>query len=492
MTDRKWGFLWLGAGSLLFAFVGWKWNQALAAWVAPVFLVRYFRGCGRWRSALLAYPALVVSSFLKFSGTWAQVIGMGVEMAVSAALPLPLLAALAADRFLIHRAPGWASALVLPAGYVLSDFAFGHIPSFGTAGSIAISQFFNAPGIQLASLAGIWGISFVVLWVAAAFAGWWAAGFPSGKPALPLAAAVLAAGLLSAAGGLRLTAFSPACETVKIAGVAVGHERDYWNLILDRGVPAGEAVNYSEELDRLQDVLFRRSEQAAAGGAEIVFWSEASLFVYEDGLDALLEKAGRFARGHRLYFAPSLQVLHFGSTRNDNRAVLFAPDGTILYTYKKRMSLYDVDSDAVIHFADTPHGRIASAICFDMDFPSYVRQAGKKAVDILLVPAYDTQGGSPYHSYVGLLRAVENGFSVFRSVSNGTSMAVDCARRVVGRQDFFHSRDGVFFADLPVKGVRTPYSRAGDWLVGASLGLLAGLLLRELAASRRRRRRPPR
>ena len=489
MRDGKWGFLWLGAGSLLFVFVGWKWNMALAAWVAPVFLVRHFRGCVRWRCALLAYPALLIASFLKFSGTWAQVIGVGLEAAVSAVLPLPLLAALAVDRGFFRRAPAWSRALVLPASYVLADFAFGHIPSFGTAGSMAVSQFFNGPGIQLACFTGIWGISFLILWVAAAFAGWWEAGFPAGKPALPLAAAVLAGGVLCLAGGLRLTAFSPASQTVKIAGIAEEHERDYWDLILDRRVPVEEAPRFSPELDRLEDELFRRSEQAAAGGAGIVFWSEANLFVYENELGALLEKAGEFAREHQVYFAPSLQVLHFGSTLNDNRAVLFAPDGRILYTYKKHMSLYDVDSDGVIPFADTPFGRIASAICFDMDFPSYIRQAGKKSVDIMLVPAYDTKGGSPFHGYVGLLRAVENGFSVFRSASNGTSMAVDCTGRLIGQLDFFHSQDGVFFADLPVRGVRTLYSRAGDWLVGASIAILAGLLVREFVVSRRRRRR---
>jgi hypothetical protein len=109
MTDKKRRFLWLGAGSLLFAFVGWKWNMALAAWVGPVFLVRYFRSCGRWRCALLAHPALVAASFLKFSGTWAY-------------------------RGFFRRAPVWSSALLLPAGYVLCDFAFARIPSFGTAG----------------------------------------------------------------------------------------------------------------------------------------------------------------------------------------------------------------------------------------------------------------------------------------------------------------------------------------------------------------------
>jgi apolipoprotein N-acyltransferase len=279
---------------------------------------------------------------------------------------------------------------------------------------------------------------------------------------------------------VSLALWAPKSETVKIAGVSVAHPRNYWDLILDRAVPAGQAAEYKREFARIEEELFRRSRAAAQGKARIVFWSEGNLFVYEDQLAEFLERAGKFARAQGIYFAPSLQVLRYGSPLNDNRSVMIGPDGKIAYTYFKAVSLYPTVSDRVIRFVDTPYGRIGSAICFDLDFPPYLRQAGRKRIDILLAPAFDTRGASPFHTFVGLVRGIENGFSVFRQVNEGTSMAIDPQGRVLARQDFFKSPDGVLYADVPTRGGRRPYTYAGDWLAWASGLFVAAALSWEL------------
>jgi apolipoprotein N-acyltransferase len=273
---------------------------------------------------------------------------------------------------------------------------------------------------------------------------------------------------------------------VKIAGIAVGQQADYWDEILEKGVPEEEAAGYRGDFARLEATLMQKSEQAAMAGAKIVFWSESNLFAYENDLPGLLARAQDFAREHRIYFAPSIQVLRFGSTVNDSRSVMIRPDGEIAYTNKKHVSWYRTDSDGIIRYVDTPYGRIGSAICFDMDSPGYIRQAGANSVDIMLVPAYDTEGGSPYHTYVGLLRGPENGFSVFRSVSHGTSIAIDYEGNARAEQDYFSSPDGILFADLPTKGARTPYAASGDWLAYASFLFLLAILVSRMAPARRR------
>ncbi len=155
---------------------------------------------------------------------------------------------------------------------------------------------------------------------------------------------------------------------------------------------------------------------------------------------------------------------------------MIGPDGRIAYTYFKAFSLYPTVSDRVVRFVDTPYGRIGSAICFDLDFPAYLRQAGRKRIDILLAPAFDAKGGSPFHTFVGLVRGIENGFSVFRQVNEGTSMAMDAQGRVLTRQDFFSSPDGILFADVPTRGGRRPYTYVGDWLAYASGAFLVAAL----------------
>jgi len=110
-------------------------------------------------------------------------------------------------------------------------------------------------------------------------------------------------------------------------------------------------------------------------------------------------------------------VLHYNSNKNDNMAVLCDPGGNQLFRYEKTNSWYPTDSNGVISKADTLYGKIGMAICFDMDFPAFIRQAAD--VDILLVPAYDTKKISPFHTESALLRGLEYGFSVVRQCNTG-------------------------------------------------------------------------
>lgn len=64
--------------------------------------------------------------------------------------------------------------------------------------------------------------------------------------------------------------------------------------------------------------------------------------------------------------------------------------------------------------ADTPYGRVSGAICFDMDHPSYVREAGLQRVDLMLQPSWTWGSIGQRHFATDALRAVENGFSLLR------------------------------------------------------------------------------
>jgi predicted amidohydrolase len=43
--------------------------------------------------------------------------------------------------------------------------------------------------------------------------------------------------------------------------------------------------------------------------------------------------------------------------------------------------------DGIMQVADTEHGRIGAAICFDYDNARFIRQASTKGVDIMLQPS---------------------------------------------------------------------------------------------------------
>ena len=128
-------------------------------------------------------------------------------------------------------------------------------------------------------------------------------------------------------------------------------------------------------------------------------------------------------------------------------------------------------SDGRIEIVDSPYGRLGAAVCFDMDFPGHLKQAGRRGADIMLVPSNDWREIDPWHSHMARFRAVEQGFNMVRHVSNGFSMATDYQGRILATMDHYTTdrrRDMV--AIVPTRGVRTIYSRIGDLFAWICIG----------------------
>lgn len=135
---------------------------------------------------------------------------------------------------------------------------------------------------------------------------------------------------------------------------------------------------------------------------------------------------------------------------------------------------------------DTRYGKISSVICFDMDFPDLIRQAGEAGVDVMFNPANDCEEVAFIRMQMAMFRAIENGFSVVRLTSNGFSVAADYQGRVLATTDYFTSEDPVMISYVPTEGVRTTYSRIGDlfaWLCMAGfVAVLGWAVVRRKAA----------
>lgn len=465
--------LWLLLGSAFFMFVGWRFNVALAAWLAPLFLIRYFRDRPRWYAALPAVPLLALASYVQLSGGWD--LDTWMYPVFSLLRPAAFLAGLFADRALHRRLPRWASTLVYPAVSLVVDYAVGFTP-LGTIMAAAATQFGLPAVAQLASNTGIWGIGFLTGWTAAVGNLAWEerASFARARKVVAAWGCCFAAVL--AFGSARAWLARSESPTVRVAGVTVEHVRDYWNWI-DASTPRSTVEAHAAELAALENALFERSAAAAAGGAKIIVWSEGNAVVTPEGRDAFAARASAFAREHGVYLAAAVLELAYDSTLSDNKVVMFAPDGSTAFTYVKTMSWYPTGSDGILRSVDTPYGRIGAAVCFDMDFPYFVRKFARMGADIVLVPSFDSERIRPFHTEVGLFRAVEGGYSVVRQVSSGESMAVDPEGRVLARQDHFTTADRLMFADVPTRGVRTLYGALGDWFAWLASALAIALFV---------------
>ncbi len=157
-------YVCLALGSLFLTFIGWRFNVAAASWLAPVFLIRFFRDEKRWAVALLAIPLLAVASFVQLDGGWDLEPWMAYLFSVLR--PAAFIAGLYADRYLNKRLPAFASTLVFPSVYLAVDYAIAFTP-LGSGMSMSATQFGFPAVLQLASITGIWGIGFLMGWIAA-------------------------------------------------------------------------------------------------------------------------------------------------------------------------------------------------------------------------------------------------------------------------------------------------------------------------------------
>lgn len=169
-----------------------------------------------------------------------------------------------------------------------------------------------------------------------------------------------------------------------------------------------------------------------------------------------------------------------GSFIGLNKIVLIEPTGEIAWVYFKSRLVPgegSVPGEGKILTSDTRYGKIASVICFDMDFPDLIRQAGEAEVDVMFNPAGDWEEVAFLHMQMAKFRAIENGFSLVRPTGNGFSVATDYQGRVLATKDYFTTEDPVMISYVPTKGVRTIYSRIGDlfaWLCMAGFVAVLG------------------
>jgi apolipoprotein N-acyltransferase len=403
-----------------------------------------------------------------------------------------------ADSALARRVPSWARTLVFPAAAVALDWAFG-LTSLGTLGSVAYSQFGFLALTQLASVTGIWGIVFLVMWLAPVTNEVWEHGLnwqAMRSSVIPLAAALV---LTVMFGSIRMAFFDSPVQTVRVAALAA--DRALWHGL---SVPAGAALATGDDevraaartqYARITDDLMTRTRREARAGARIVGWSEAATFVLQEDEAPLLRRAQSLAREERIYLQLGLLV-QLRTERYpfaQNRAILIDPSGQVVQNYFKTFpALGEANSLApgpgVLPTTETPYGRISAIICFDADFPALVRQAGQARADILLAPSNDWQPVDTIHFRAATFRAVENGVTLVRPTGNGISVATDHFGRPLATADYFTTPALTMVADVPTRGVATIYPRIGDAFAYLCLALLVLAGTASLFAARRRRR----
>lgn len=470
--ERATELFWYLPGFLLLLVSNGRIVVPVAAWIAPVFILRACRRSPIGLALLAGFPLYATAFTLSWRGM----------------IPVPWLAPLigavsflpfVADRLLYSRVPKAAASLIYPSALVVLELVNSLANPMGTWGSVAYTQYGLPAFMQLASLGGTASISFLVSWGASVLAGLWMGGWnstPDRRLVVVLGAVLLA---VSIWGSLRIHRIARIEGTLAVASVTTEKQpRQLWDEA-GRLKKTNDWNAIRTLRSRQNGEAFRSMDELAAFEPAVVFTHETAFATDTAGEDSLLADASRHARTLGAWLVLSFEVSD-PDGRYEDRVVVFSPHGDLAAGQFKYggavIEGFTTAGDGNPAIFEVDGARVATYICWDMDFPRIVRRLGRNNVDVVLVPGADWREIDPMNTRLAVFRAIENGVSLVRQAAEGLSLACDPAGTTIAMMDHFTARRLNLYSQVPARGVRTLYSVAGDWVAWLSLICLAVLI----------------
>ena len=385
------------------------------------------------------------------------------------------------------------SSLGLASAWTVTEWIRGMWPVGGfTWGQLGSTQTGNPFLLPLASVGGVWAISFVVLLVAALLveAGTRVRSRPVGAAGLVAIAAVVV---------LAPVAIQIPRPTGRILDVAT----------IQVDVRRAAGLPPLREDQRVAELVMRLDRTLTADPPDLAIWGESSL---DPGAN-LPSFRPRVRSTIRQVGVPTLAgaVVETPSGRFYNQSLLFDGSGRVVGEYRKvhlvpygeyvpfrrelswisalRQIPYDVTPGDRVHPLHVDGITFGNVICFENSFPGIDRELVNQGAGFLVVTtnnaSYGFSAASRQHVIMSQLRAVENGRWVVHAAVSGISALIDPQGRIVSETGLF--QPAVLRAPVRASTARTLYTRLGDWVPWLALAFTLGLLV-----APRRRRHPAR
>ncbi|GAB2731169.1 apolipoprotein N-acyltransferase [Streptomyces bullii] len=388
-----------------------------------------------------------------------------------------------------------AALVVLPSGWLAVELVRSWEGLGGPWGVLGASQWQVDPALRLASVGGVWLISFLLVLLNVAVAVLVAvprARVPALAGLLATAAATSAAWVWSARPGVD--------ERVAVAVVQPGviQGRDSGDRRFDR----------EEELTR----------RLAGQGVDLIVWGESSV-----GFD-LGDRPDLARRLAALSRETGADILVNVDARRSDRpgiyksSILVGPDGLTGDRYDKmRLVPFGeyVPARSLLGWAtsvgeaageDRRRGsaqvvmnvgnglHVGPMVCFETAFPDMTRHLTRAGADILIgqsaTSTFQQSWAPQQHASLAALRAAETGRPMVHATLTGVSAVYGPSGQRIGPALGVDASTTRVY-DIPLAHGTTPYVRFGDWTVLAALLVLAGWCAAEGGRALRLRRPAP-
>ena len=452
-------------------------------WLAPLPLFWFALRSPGWVAGLVTFAAWLAGSvsllnyFLSlqtpFIGWLADFGGLSLSVALGVLI----------FRALVLRGAIWTGMMAPGAVWVVLDWARYWWTPHGTAADLAYTQLQFLPFLQLASITGPWGMTFLLQLVPAAAAV--ALHLRRSEPQRALrVATTVGAVMVGVLGYGTFRLYEPAPrQTVKVGLIASDAPEN--DLIVNAGTDA----------QRLLTAYAAQASQLAARGAQVIVMPEKIADVRDSDIplaDPLFQTVAN-STGVTIVIGEQ----HISPTASGplkyNRARVYRPQ-TAPVNYDKEHMLPPFESnltrgtEKVSFLRDG--ARLGVAICKDMDFTSMGLAYADLGVQLMLVPAWDFNSDRNWHGHMAVMRGVESGFSIARVAKNGYLTVSDDRGRVVAEARSDAAPFATLLAEVPVEHPSTLFQKWGNGFAWVVTALLAWILMRLAAVTLYPGRRP--
>ena len=437
-------------------------------WFAPLPVLLFALRSSWWRAALVAALALLGGSLNMWHYFHAVLHAPALAWVTTYSLAaLVFAAAVLLFRALLQRGAPWSALLALPSTWVSGEYLRNLTWPHGTAGSLSYSQLNFLPFLQLASITGPWGMSFLLLLFPAALAiGLHLRHNEPKQPFRIVGAGLGVIALVLIFGALRLVI--PTQDAHVEVGLIASDEPANVN-VADEGA----------ETERLFREYAGEAEVLASRGAQVIVLPEKLGVIVDpdtNGVDSIFQAVANKTKATIV-----VGLIHVSRAVKYNQARAYAP-GAVVLSYDKHHMLPPFESSfkpgTTLTVISKPSQNWGIEICKDMDFTQLSRQYGRAGVGLLLVPGWDFNIDRWWHGHIAVMRGVESGFSIAHAAKNGYLTVSDNRGRILAEARSDSSAFATLVAEAPVVHETTLYLLLGDWFAWFALATLAFTIAR--------------
>ncbi|MFH9733397.1 apolipoprotein N-acyltransferase [Streptomyces sp. NPDC017260] len=390
-----------------------------------------------------------------------------------------------------------AALVVLPSGWLAVELVRSWEGLGGPWGVLGASQWQVAPALRLASVGGVWLLSFLVV-------------------AVNVAVAVLVAvrrARMPALAGLVATAAATSAAWVWSPRPDTDGERAAI-AVVQPGIVAG-AASADRRFDREEELTRRLADR----DVDLIVWGESSVGFDLDDRPDLARRLASLSRETGADILVNVDARRSDKPGIYKSSVLVGPDGPTGDRYDKmRLVPFGeyVPARSLLGWAtsvgeaagedrrrgteqvvmDVGDGlRIGPMVCFESAFPDMSRRLAADGAEVLLAQSststFQHTWAPEQHASLAALRAAETGRPMVHATLTGVSAVYDAnGARIGSWLGTGASASRVY--EVPLTHGGTPYVRHGDWAVHAALLVLAAWAAAEgVRTARVRRSAPP-